>query len=48
MGSETRLDEFDKAEWFDVTKRVRPSLSQSEFDELWAKFQRAKQTKTAQ
>jgi hypothetical protein len=44
----TRLDEFDKDEWFDVMRRIRPDLSRAEFDEQWRQFQRDKQKHAAQ
>lgn len=46
--TQPRLDEFDKAEWFDVMKRVRPDLSAAEFDELWAEFQADKRKRAMQ
>ena len=33
-----RLDEFDKDEWRLIAARVRPDLTDDEFDILWAQF----------
>ncbi|MES2987667.1 MAG: hypothetical protein V4808_07160 [Pseudomonadota bacterium] len=37
-----RLDEFDKAEWRDVVRIVRPDWSDEQFDAEWAGFQARK------
>lgn len=33
-----RLDEFDKIEWRDVCRRVRPDWTDKQFEEAWAQF----------
>jgi hypothetical protein len=38
----TRLSEFDKAEWLDVARKLRPDWSVGDFEAEWAAFQRAK------
>jgi hypothetical protein len=38
----TRLDEYDKEEWFTILKKVRPGLTREEFEPLWEKFAAAK------
>lgn len=38
----TRLNEFDKDEWFDGMKRIRPELKREDFESVWARFQRDK------
>lgn len=38
----TRLDEYDKAEWFDVARKLKPGLSEAEYEAMWADFQRFK------
>lgn len=38
----TRLDELDRIEWWDVCRKVRPDLTEDEFEAQWAEFQRAK------
>ena len=37
-----RLDEFDADEWFDVARKFNPTLSRTEFDDTWQRFQREK------
>lgn len=37
-----RLDEHDRAEWFDVARRMCPGLSEAEYDSMWDEFQQAK------
>lgn len=34
----TRLNEYDSIEWFDMVRRLRPDLTQEEFDRMWAEF----------
>ena len=38
----TRLDEFDRDEWFDIMRRARPNIARAEFDVMWDRFQRDK------
>ena len=33
-----RLDEFDKNEWRDVARRLRPDWTDDDFDEAWDEF----------
>jgi hypothetical protein len=33
-----RLDEFTRAEWRDVARRLRPEWSDEEFERAWAEF----------
>jgi len=35
---DARLDEFDRDEWRDVCRHVRPDWSDAQFDEAWAEF----------
>lgn len=35
--SDIRLDEYDREEWYDVARRLKP-LTREEFDEMWAEF----------
>lgn len=37
-GETSRLDEFDKVEWFDVAKKLKPGLTRSEYDQMWERF----------
>lgn len=37
-----RLNEFDRAEWQDVAKALRPDWSEADFDRAWIGFQREK------
>lgn len=39
---EAKLNEFDKAEWFDVARKLKPDLTPEEYDLMWDDFQRAK------
>ena len=41
--SETRLYEYDKVEWFDLARTLNPGLTETEYDEMWARFVEAKQ-----
>lgn len=45
---ENRLDEYDKTEWRDVCKTVRPDLTDKEFDAMWDDFCEMKAKKRAQ
>lgn len=42
------LTSFDYIEWRDVCQRVRPELTDEEFDELWIQFQAMKGRKRLQ
>jgi len=42
----TLLHEYDRNEWFDIVRRVRPDLKEAEFDRLWAEFCRMKEQRT--
>ena len=33
-----RLDQFNKQEWFDVARSLRPDLSDQELDAMWDEF----------
>lgn len=35
---EARLYEFDKEEWWDVARKVRPTLTREEYVRQWAEF----------
>lgn len=35
---EARLHEFDKEEWWDVARKVRPTLTRAEYERQWAEF----------
>lgn len=39
---DTRLDEFDKDEWYEVYKQFKPQASQEEYDRDWDEFQKRK------
>lgn len=39
---EVRLDEFDEVEWFDICRKIKPDLTQEEFDAMWDSFQERK------
>jgi hypothetical protein len=36
--SEARLDEYDKREWFDVARKLKPGLTEAEYDGMWERF----------
>lgn len=38
----TRLDQFDKVEWFDLCRKMKPGLTEAEYDVMWERFQAAK------
>ena len=38
----TRLDEFDRLEWWDVARKLRPDWTEEDFDAAWDEFQRLK------
>lgn len=40
--ADQRLTEFDKFEWRDICRALRPGITDTEFDELWAAFQQDK------
>lgn len=38
IGDTVRLDEFDKVEWRDVCKALRPDIHDAEFEDMWEEF----------
>lgn len=38
MADSPRLDEFDKIEWRDVVRLLRPDWTEAKFEAAWAKF----------
>lgn len=42
MNEPNRLDEFTKEEWWDVAKKLKPGLTEEEYDDMWDRFQEAK------
>lgn len=40
--STTRLHEYTKDEWFDIARKLKPGLSEAEYDVMWNDFQIAK------
>lgn len=40
--SDVRLDEFDKIEWWDVARRLKPELTWDEYEAMWAENQARK------
>lgn len=38
----TRLDEYDKDEWREVARRLRPDWSEADFDAAWDDCMRLK------
>ena len=41
--SEARLNEYDKNEWFDIARKLRPGLTEREYEEMWRLFIEAKE-----
>lgn len=41
-----RLDQFDKVEWRDVVRRVRPDWTDEQFEQAWAEFIEMKRRKS--
>lgn len=35
MSNDTKLNELDKEEWWDVARRVRPDLTREEYEAMW-------------
>lgn len=35
---DAKLHEFDKEEWWDVARKVRPDLTREEYERQWAEF----------
>lgn len=44
----TRFDEFDKIEWRDACRKVRPDWTAEQFEQKWTEFQREKQKRARQ
>jgi hypothetical protein len=38
----TRLDEYDKTEWFDVARALKPGLTEDQYEAMWAAFEKTK------
>ena len=38
MSESDRLDEFDKVEWWDVCRKLKPKLTWEEYEVLWVKM----------
>lgn len=32
------LNEFDKDEWLDIARVLRPDITEDEFEDMWAEF----------
>ncbi len=37
--------EFNRDEWFDIARQLKPELTREEFDLDWQEFQKAKQAR---
>ena len=44
----SRLDEYDRNEWRDIMRRLRPDMADADFDRAWDEFQRLKAQKALQ
>jgi hypothetical protein len=40
--NDTRLDEYDQIEWWDVCRRLHPTMTWEQFEADWEEFQRLK------
>jgi len=47
-GEPTRLNEFDKTEWWDVCRRLRPDWSYEQFERAWQEFVELKRKRESQ
>lgn len=45
---ESRLNEYDQDEWWDVCRRLRPDITRKEFDVMWADFIAEKRRRSLQ
>ena len=43
-----RLDEFDRTEWFDVARALKPGLTEQEYGAMWDEFIALKRQKELQ
>lgn len=48
MEDSDSLVQFDKYEWRDITRMVRPDITDDEFEEMWAEFAEMKANKELQ
>jgi len=39
---DTRLDEYDQLEWWDVARRLHPTMTWEQFERDWDEFVRTK------
>jgi hypothetical protein len=46
--SGTRLDEYDKEEWWDVARRLNADITREEYEQQWAEFVALKKGKELQ
>jgi hypothetical protein len=42
INDDVRLNEFGKAEWFDIARKLKPNLTEDEYNLMWDEFQQAK------
>ena len=42
--SDTRLDEYDQIEWWDVARRLHPAMTWEEFERDWDEFVTSRET----
>lgn len=42
---QAKINELDRAEWFDVCRRLKPGLTEDEYAGMWERFQAAKAAK---
>jgi hypothetical protein len=40
------LHEYNKLEWFDVARALKPGLTETEYDRMWTAFVSAKRART--
>lgn len=46
--TERRLDEFDKDEWREVARLIKPAWTEAQFEEAWQEFMELQQRKKMQ
>jgi seryl-tRNA synthetase len=45
---DAKLHEFDKVEWFDICKHIKPELTWEEYEPIWDTFQADKSARKRQ
>lgn len=48
LRNQSTLNEFDKDEWMDIARKLKPHLEQFVYDAMWAEFSELKKRKDLQ